>query len=65
MNKITSIDNITSNIITYLLTKLKGDIISIFGIGSYFDKNLPSDWSNTDIDVIVITSTLDIILFKV
>ena len=59
MNKITSIDNITSSIVTYLQTKLKGDIISVFGIGSYFDKNLPSDWRNTDIDVIVIVSTLD------
>ncbi len=59
MNKITTIDNITSSIIKYLQTNLKGDIISIFGIGSYFDKNLPSDWRNTDIDVIVIVSTLD------
>ena len=59
MNKIKRVDNITSSIIKYLLTSLKGDIISIFGIGSYYDKNLPSDWRNTDIDVIVIVSTLE------
>jgi len=59
VNKIKAADNITSSIIKYLQTNLKGDIISIFGIGSYFDKNLPSDWRNTDIDVIVIVSTLD------
>lgn len=59
MNKIKGVDNITSSIIKYLLTNLKGDIISIFGIGSYYDKNLPSNWRNTDIDVIVIVSTLD------
>ena len=59
MNKIKAVDNITTSIIKYLQTNLKGEIISIFGIGSYFDKNLPSDWRNTDIDVIVIVSTLD------
>lgn len=59
MIKIKGVDNITSNIIKYLQTNLKDEIISIFGIGSYFDKNLPSSWRNTDIDVIVIVSTLD------
>ncbi|MBY9008868.1 MAG: hypothetical protein KGD74_03270 [Candidatus Lokiarchaeota archaeon] len=59
MNKIKTVDNITSSIVRYLQTILKGNVISIFGIGSYFDKNLPSDWRNTDIDVIVIVSTLD------
>ncbi len=59
MNKIKEVDNITSNIIKYLQTNLKGNLISIFGIGSYFDKNLPPRWRNTDIDVIVIVSTLD------
>ena len=59
MNNIKEIDNIISNIIKYLQTNLKGNIISIFGIGSYFDKNLPSGWRNTDIDVIVIVPTLD------
>ena len=59
MNKIKAVDNITTSIIKYLQTNFKGEIISIFGIGSYFDKNLPSDWRNTDIDVIVIVSTLD------
>ena len=59
MNKIKAVDNITTSIIKYLQTNLKGENISIFGIGSYFDKNLPSDWRNTDIDVIVIVSTLD------
>jgi len=59
VNKIKAVDNITTSIIKYLQTNFKGEIISIFGIGSYFDKNLPSDWRNTDIDVIVIVSTLD------
>jgi len=59
VNEIKAVDNITSNIIKYLQKNLKDEIISIFGIGSYFDKNLPSDWRNTDIDVIVVSSTLD------
>ncbi|MHA1319690.1 MAG: hypothetical protein ACTSQ1_07715 [Promethearchaeota archaeon] len=59
MKKIKEVDNITSNIIRYLQINLKDEIISIYGIGSYFDKNLPSSWRNTDIDVIVIVSTLE------
>ncbi|MBY9019449.1 MAG: hypothetical protein KGD67_00215 [Candidatus Lokiarchaeota archaeon] len=59
MNKINVVDNITSSIVKYLRTKIKDDIISIFGIGSYFDKKLPSDWANTDIDVVVIVFNLD------
>ena len=59
MNKIKTPDNVTLSIVKYLQTTLKGDLISIFGIGSYFDKNLPSDWRTTDIDVIVVVPTLD------
>jgi hypothetical protein len=58
VNKIKAEDKVISNIVKYLQTIIKGDLISIFGIGSYFDKNLPSDWRNTDIDVIAVVSTL-------
>jgi hypothetical protein len=59
VNKIKTKDSLISNIINYLENNFKDNIISVFGIGSYFDKNLPSDWKVTDIDVIVIVDSLD------
>jgi len=59
VNKINAKDSIISNIINYLEDNFKDNIISVFGIGSYFDKALPSDWKITDIDVIVIVNSLD------
>ena len=59
MNKIKTKDSIISIIINYLEDSFKDTIISVYGIGSYFDKTLPSDWKNTDIDVIVIVNSLD------
>jgi len=59
VNKIKTKDSIISIIINYLEDSFKDTIISVYGIGSYFDKTLPSDWKNTDIDVIVIVNSLD------
>ena len=62
MNKIKTKDSIVTNIINYLEGRFKDDIISMYGIGSYFDKTLPSDWKITDIDVIVIVNSFDKII---
>jgi len=59
VNKIIIKDSIISNIINYLEDSFKDNIISVYGIGSYFDDTLPSDWKNTDIDVIVIVTSFD------
>ncbi len=50
---------ILKKIIKKLKTNQKTNIISIFGIGSFFDKSLPSDWKINDIDIIVIVKNLD------
>ena len=50
-----------------ILEKIKDDlkqrfsdnIISIYGIGSYFDHSLPSDWIKKDLDLIVVVKSLD------
>lgn len=42
-----------------LQEKYSEDLISIYGIGSYFDENLPSDWMENDIDIIVILKSLE------
>ncbi|MBY9010773.1 MAG: hypothetical protein KGD70_00185 [Candidatus Lokiarchaeota archaeon] len=59
MNKIKTKNSIISIIIDYLEDSFKDNIISVYGIGSYFDKTLPSDWKITDIDVIVIVNSFD------
>jgi len=59
MNKIKTKDSTISIIINYLEDSFKDNIISVYGIGSYFDEALPSDWKITDIDVIVIVNSFD------
>jgi len=59
VNEIKTKDSIISNIINYLKDSFKDNIISVYGIGSYFDESLPSDWKNNDIDVIVIVNSFD------
>ena len=59
MNEIKTKDSIISNIINYLKDSFKDNIISVYGIGSYFDESLPSDWKNNDVDVIVIVNSFD------
>jgi len=41
-----------------LQEKYSNDLISIYGIGSYFDEDLPSDWMKNDIDIIIILRSL-------
>jgi len=44
--------------ITDLLKKYSDNIISIYGIGSYFDNDLPSDWVKNDLDLVAIVKDL-------
>ena len=59
MNKIKTKDRIISNIINYLEDSFRDNIISVYGIGSYFDETLPFDWKITDIDIIVIVNSFN------
>ena len=61
MSKIKTEDSIVSSIVGYLENNFKDNLVSVFGIGSYFDKSLPVDWKITDIDVIVIVNSLETI----
>lgn len=45
-------------IIKDLLEKYSDNIISIYGIGSYFDNDLPSDWIKNDLDIVAIVKDL-------
>ena len=49
------VDILVQNIKTY-----HGDnLISIYGIGSYFDDHLPATWDRTDVDIIVIVKSIE------
>ena len=50
---------IVNEILTDLVATYSGEMISVYGIGSFFDSHLPSDWIKTDVDFIVIVNTLD------
>ncbi len=50
---------IVNEILTELVATYSGEILSVYGIGSFFDDQLPSDWIKNDIDFVVIVKTLD------
>jgi len=56
------------SLITSLIKNLQeeyGDeIIAIYGVGSYFDESLPTDWIKNDIDLIVIVNSFESISKK-
>ncbi len=54
-------DSILIKLIPDIINKYHDNIISIFGIGSYFDDSLPSDWIKSDLDIIVIVKDLEAI----
>ena len=52
-------DSIVDTILNDLKERFSENIISIYGIGSYFDDSLPSDWIKNDLDIIVIVKSLE------
>lgn len=42
-----------------LLEKFSDNIISIYGIGSFFDKKLPKNWIKNDIDMVCIVKNME------
>ena len=51
-------DTVIKIVLEDLIARYKEDIIAIYGIGSYFDEEIPSSWENNDIDIIVIVKSL-------
>lgn len=50
---------VLNEILTELITTYSGEIVSVYGIGSFFDDQLPSDWIKNDIDFVAVVKTLD------
>ncbi len=54
-------DTLIKEVLTDLESRFSKHVISVFGIGSYFDENLPLNWIKNDVDLIAIVDSLDII----
>lgn len=48
-----------TSILNDLRIRFGEEIIAIYGVGSYFDKSLPSDWFKNDMDLIVVMDSLE------
>jgi hypothetical protein len=51
-------DIVIQKILDQIKQRFQDRVISIFGIGSYFDKTLGDDWISNDIDIIVVLNDL-------
>ena len=51
-------DRILNRILDDLVARYSDNIITIYGIGSYFDDTLPPNWVKNDLDIVVIVKTL-------
>lgn len=52
-------DPVITIILEDLKARYKDTIIAIYGIGSYFDEEIPASWVKIDIDIIVIAKSID------
>lgn len=52
-------DYIVKALIDGIIKTQKENVISIYGVGSYFDESLPSTWEKGDIDLIVFVKDLE------
>ena len=52
-------DPLIKEVLDDLESRFSGNIVSVFGIGSYFDENLPPNWIKNDIDLVVIVDSLE------
>ncbi|MFX1280871.1 MAG: hypothetical protein ACFFA3_15955 [Promethearchaeota archaeon] len=52
-------DPVVKIVLEDLKARYKEQVIAVYGIGSYFDAEIPDSWVKNDIDIIVIVSTLD------
>ena len=52
-------DPLIKDILDDLESRFSEHIVSVFGIGSYFDGNLPPKWIKNDVDLVVIFNSLE------
>ncbi len=52
-------DPLIKEVLDDLESRFSDHIVSVFGIGSYFDGNLPPNWIKNDVDLVVIVDSLE------
>ena len=52
-------NSLVFSIVSDLLNRFPGIIISVYGIGSYFEASLPPNWVKNDLDIIVFVKSLE------
>ena len=58
-NIIVDEDLLVKNIVEKLVNQHSDNLITIYGIGSFFDKNLPETWIKNDIDLILVVKSIE------
>ena len=54
-------DPLIKEVLGDLESRFSGHVVSVFGIGSYFDESLPPKWIKNDVDLVVIVDSLEAI----
>jgi len=52
-------DSLVKNIVETLANRHSDNLIAIYGIGSFFDKNLPETWIKNDMDLILVVKSIE------
>jgi len=52
-------DPLIKEVLDDLESRFSVHIVSVFGIGSYFDESLPPNWIKNDVDLVVIVDSLE------
>jgi len=52
-------DPLIKGLLDDLESRFSDNIVSVFGIGSYFNQNLPSNWIKNDVDLVAIVNSLE------
>jgi len=51
-------DPLIQKILDFIETRFAGNLNSVYGIGSYFDNSLPSNWMKNDIDIVIFVESI-------
>lgn len=51
-------DLLIQKILNFIETRFAGNLISVYGIGSYFEDTLPPNWMKNDIDIVIFVESI-------
>ncbi len=59
MSKNYAQDHLIKDLIEDLESRFSDNLVSVFGLGRYFDQNLPPNWIKNDVDLVAIVDSLE------